>query len=155
MKTLRFTWLGSIIVVLLAAPVGGAAAQTDESPSDSGAVASGADYADMVMEAWDTYDVEAIEAVYAPDVVMIIDQATLAEDRDELAVVIKQALGMGNSYRQVGDVVVHEAPAGDLYLGTIVEVVGRGHPKGVPVVGFYRVRDGQVIRHVFMDAEHY
>jgi len=38
---------------------------------------------------------------------------------------------------------------------TTVEVVGTDHPKGDPVIGFYRVRDGRVIRHVFMDARLY
>ncbi len=62
---------------------------------------------------------------------------------------------IGNTYRQVGSVVEYLAADGDLYVATLVEVVGPGHPDGVPVVGFYRVKDGQVIRHVFMDAEHY
>lgn len=62
---------------------------------------------------------------------------------------------IGNTYRQVGSVVEYLAADGDLYVATLVEVVGPGHPDGVPVVGFYRVKDGHVIRHVFMDAEHY
>ena len=62
---------------------------------------------------------------------------------------------VGNTYRQHGAVIEYKDQEGDLYVGTIVEVKGLGHPTGVPIVGFYRVRGGKVIRHVFMDAEHY
>jgi hypothetical protein len=42
-----------------------------------------------------------------------------------------------------------------MYVASLVEVKGTGHPAGVPLVGFYRVHDGKIIRHIFMDAEHY
>lgn len=60
-----------------------------------------------------------------------------------------------NTYRTVGPVSSYEAADGDLYVTVLVVAIGRPHPRGVPVVGFYRVHDGKVIRHVFMDAEHY
>jgi len=52
-------------------------------------------------------------------------------------------------------VIDYQAFDGDLNVATLLEVVGRRHPGGVPVIGFYRVHDGKVIRHVFMDAEDY
>ena len=60
-----------------------------------------------------------------------------------------------NTYRTVGPVSSYEAADGDLYVTVLVVVTGPAHPRGVPVVGFYRVHDGKVIRHVVMDAEHY
>lgn len=64
---------------------------------------------------------------------------------------IATAIGIGNTYTQVGPV----AEDGDMYIGTLVDVVGGAHPNGDPLVGFYRVRNGEVIRHVFMGAERY
>lgn len=107
------------------------------------------------MEAWATGDQAVIDVIYAEDVQMVLDGETIAENREEITSVISVAIGIGNTYRQVGSVVEYLASDGDLYVTTLVEVVGTAHPNGVPVVGFYRVRDGQVIRHVFMDAEHY
>lgn len=115
----------------------------------------GASISEMVMEAWATGDQADIDTVYAENVRMVLDDETLAENREEITSVITGAIGIGNTYRQVGPVAEHLAADGDLYVATLVEVVGIGHPEGVPVVGFYRVRDGKVIRHVFMDAEHY
>lgn len=115
---------------------------------------TGASVADSVMTAWATGDQADIDAIYAEDVVMALDGTTLAEDREEITSVITGALGIGNTYEQIGPVAVYAAEDGDLYVGTLVEVVGAGHPVGDPVVGFYRVRDGRVIRHIFMDAEH-
>jgi hypothetical protein len=55
----------------------------------------------------------------------------------------------------VGPVIDYQVPEGDLFVATLVEVVGPGHPSGDPIVGFYRVHDGKVTRHVFTDVEHY
>jgi len=85
----------------------------------------------------------------------VLDGETIAENREEITSVITIAIGVGNTYRQVGSVVEYVASDDDLYVTTLIEVVGAAHPTGDPVVGFYRVRDGQVIRHVFMDAEQY
>lgn len=115
---------------------------------------AGASVSESVMTAWASGDQADIDAIYAEDVVMALDGETLAENRDEISSVIASAIGGGNTYEQVGPVAVYVAGDGDMYVGTLVEVVGPGHPIGVPVVGFYRVRDGKVIRHIFMDAEH-
>lgn len=109
----------------------------------------------MVMKAWDTGDSADIDAVYAADVLMVIDTETYASDREELAGVITGAMSIGNIYRQVGPVVEYLGSDGDTYLATLVVVTGPGHPSGAPVVGFYRVRDGKVIRHILLDAEGY
>ena len=111
---------------------------------------------EMVMEAWATGEQADIEAIYAVDVRMVLDDETVAENRDEITSVITGAISIGNTYRQVGPVTEYvAADDGDLYVATLVEVVGAGHPDGDPIVGFFRVRDGKVIRHVFIDAEHY
>jgi hypothetical protein len=115
----------------------------------------GASVSEMVMDAWASGDQADIDAVYAQDVRMVLDGDPVAENREEITSVIIGAIGMGNTYEQVGPVTTYLATNGDLYIGTLLEVVGIGHPEGDPVVGFYRVRDGNVIRHVFMDAEHY
>lgn len=116
---------------------------------------SGRSIGEMVMEAWATGDQAAIDAIYAEDAQMVLDGETIAENREEMTSTISGAIGIGNTYRQVGSVVEYVASDDDLYVATLVEVVGPGHPTGVPVVGFYRVRDGKVIRHVFIDAEHF
>lgn len=114
-----------------------------------------ASISEMVMEAWATGEQADIDAVYAEDVRMVLDEETIAENREEITSVITGAIGFGNTYQQIGPVSGYVAADGDLYVATLVEVVGVGHPDGDPIVGFYRVRDGKVIRHVFVDAEHY
>jgi len=121
------------------------------SPDDL-ATSEGQSISEKVMQAWATGDQAAIEAVYAPGVVLKVDDGTAAAGRDPIASVIRNAIKYGNSYRQVGPVIEYRASDGDLYVTTTVEVVGPDHPKGDPVIGFYRVRDGQVIHHIFMDA---
>jgi ketosteroid isomerase-like protein len=116
---------------------------------------SGESIGEMVMEAWATGDQAAIDAIYAEDVQMVLDGGTIAENREEMTSTISGAISIGNTYRQVGSVVEYVASDDDLYVATLVEVVGPGHPTGVPIVGFYRVRDGKVIRHVFIDVEHF
>jgi hypothetical protein len=86
---------------------------------------------------------------------MVLDDETLAENREEITSVITGAISFSNTYQQIGPVTEYVATDGDLYVATLVEVVGGGHPDGDPIVGFYRVKDGKVIRHVFIDAEHY
>ena len=110
---------------------------------------------EMVMEAWATGEQADIDAVYAENVRMVLDDETVAENRDEITSVITGAISFGNTYQQIGPVADYFAANGDLYIATLVEVVGAGHPDGDPIVGFYRVKDGKVIRHVFIDAEHY
>jgi hypothetical protein len=154
MKTQRAFVMGILSLALLLSVAGGAVAQIEETPADPQATSPGQIASALAMEAWATGATEDIEVAYDPNVVMIIDDDTLAEDRDEITSVIRAGLSI-NTYRQVGPVAELEASDGDLYVATLVEVVGLGHPDGVPVVGFHRVRDGKVIRHVFMDAEHY
>jgi hypothetical protein len=136
-----------LILILLAALLSAGCGADDE--SEAAAVS------EMVMQAWATGEQADINAVYAEDVRMVIDDETLAENREEITSVITGAINFGNTYQQVGPVTEYIAVDGDLYVATLVEVVGAGHPDGDPIVGFFRVRDGKVIRHVFIDAEHY
>jgi hypothetical protein len=124
--------------------------------SETGSVSQeAASVSEMVMEAWATGDQADIDAVYAEEVRLVLDDETVAENRDEITSVITGAISFGNTYQQVGPVTEYVAADGDLYVATLVEVVGAGHPDGDPIVGFYRVRGDKVIRHVFIDAEHY
>ncbi|MDH3295716.1 MAG: nuclear transport factor 2 family protein, partial [Acidimicrobiia bacterium] len=102
----------------------------------------GTDVSHDAMRAWESGDPADIEAVYDPSVVVIIDGKELASDRDEMGSVIASAIGLGNTYDHVEPVAFYTASDGDVYIAGIVEVVGPGHPEGVPLVGFFRVRDG-------------
>ena len=112
---------------------------------------------DAIMKPWATGDTTDVEAIYDPDVRMVLDGDVVATGREELTSIIVDAVdgGNGNTYTPVGPCSGYLATDGDTYVSGIVNVGGSGHPTGVPVVGFYRVRDGLVIRHVAMDAEHY
>ena len=83
---------------------------------------TGASAAESVMTAWATGDQADIDAIYAEDVVMALDGTNLAENREEITSVITGALGIGNTYEQIGPVAVYRAEGGDLYIGTVVEV---------------------------------
>ena len=100
-----------------------------------------------------------IAATYDPavKVVLIYDNAehVIARNTKELTGEITGAITFGNTYRQIGPVSTYEAKDGDLYVAHIVEVKGPGHPDGVPVVGFYRVHNGKVIRQIGLNTEHY
>jgi hypothetical protein len=112
--------------------------------------------AERIMQAWGpAYDEAKVEAIYDPGTLMMLDTDVLAADREQLKTVIRGALGFGNRYNLVGSMVPYERFDGDLYLAALVEVTGPGHPSGDPMVGFYRVRDGKVDRHVFMYAPDY
>ncbi|MDF1596790.1 MAG: hypothetical protein P1T08_11990 [Acidimicrobiia bacterium] len=121
----------------------------------SSGVGSGESIGDVVMEAWSGGDPAAIERIYDTDVVMVLDGDIVAEDRQQITGIIEGAVGIGNTYQLIGSVTEYNASNGDLFVATLVEVVGAGHTTGDPTVGFYRVRDGKVIRHVFMDAAVY
>ena len=112
---------------------------------------------DAIMKPWATGDAADVEAIYDPAVRMLLDGDVVATNREELTAIIVDAVdgGNGNTYTPVGPCSGYLATDGDTYVSGIVNVGGSGHPSGVPVVGFYRVRDGLVIRHVAMDAEHY
>ena len=153
----RPRWLPLVVVIGVIAVVAGVVVTTilqmggDASAPDG----EGQSVSQMVMEAWATGEQTDIDAVYAENVRMVIDEETLAENREEITSVITSAIRFGNTYQQIGPVSEYVATDGDLYVATLVEVVGAGHPTGDPIVGFYRVRDGKVIRHVFIDSEHY
>lgn len=141
----------SIVLVVVLSLVSIVGCSSEDSADDE----TGASVAEAVMAVWATGDQADIDAIYAEDVVMVLDKVTVAEDRTEISSIITGAMGIGNTYTQVGPVAVYVADDGDMYVGTLVEVVGPGHPTGDPIVGFYRVRDGEVIRHVFMEAPSY
>lgn len=136
-----------IVYAIVVALIVVTACSSDDTNDDE----DGASIAESVMAAWASGDEADVAAVYAGDVVMVLDGEALAENRTEIAEVIASAASIGNTYTQVGPVAVYEAD-GDMYVATLVEVAGAGHTDGDPLVGFYRVRDGEVIRHVFMYA---
>lgn len=152
----RRTLILILLVGLLSTGCGDDEPATASSPEEAAPVSQEAvSVSAMVMEAWATGEQADIDAIYAEDVRMVLDDETVAENRDEISSVITGAIAFGNTYRQVGPVTEYVVTDGDQYVATLVEVVGAGHPDGDPIVGFYRVRDGKVIRHVFIDAEHY
>jgi hypothetical protein len=145
-----------IVAVTLALLVGsaiGVAAQ--DQGSDGPDAGPGQAISDKVMEVWATGDEAQIEAVYDPEVLMMLDKDVLATNRDEIRSTIAGAMGIGNTYEQIGPVIEYQDEEGDLYVATIVEGKGTFHPTGDPVIGFYRVRGGKVIRHIFMYASDY
>lgn len=122
--------------------------------------APGQDVADRVAKAWATGDAASIAAAYDPKVKVILvydnTEDVVASNIEELTTAIKGAIGLGNTYEQIGPVAYYEsAEDGDVFVASMVEVEGIAHTVGDPLVGFYRVRDGKVTKHVFMDAEHY
>jgi hypothetical protein len=149
----RPRWLR--LAVLLGATVAVAGVVVTAILLTGGASSDGQSVSEMVMKAWATGEQTDIDAVYADNVRMVVEGETLAETREEITSVITVAIRIGNTYQQVGPVSEYVATDGDLYIATLVEVVGTAHPAGDPIVGFYRVRDGKVTRHVFIDAEHY
>jgi ketosteroid isomerase-like protein len=140
-------------IVLITGVLGLAAGVGVAALLDQGADADpGTEVSDAVMTAWATADPDDIKAIYADDALFVLDGESVASGVDRFIDMIPT---VANTYRTVGPVTSYEAADGDLYVTALVVATGPPHPNGVPVVGFYRVHDGKVIRHVFMDAEHY
>lgn len=151
------SWLVAVtglVAILLAGIAGYAIAGGFTSEASRGQEVS-----DRVMKAWATGDAGAIAATYDPavKVVLVYDNTedVIARNAKDLTTTIQGAIGFGNTYTQIGPVSTYEAEDGDLYVASTVEVRGPGHPNGAPLVGFYRIHHGKVIRHIFLDAEHY
>lgn len=151
------SWLVAVIALaaILLAGIGGYAIAGGFTTGS----APGRDVTDRVMNAYATGDAASIAATYDPAVrvVLIYDNAehVVARNAKELTGAIKAAIVFGNTYKQIGPVSTYVAKDGDLYIAHIIEVKGSGHPDGVPVVGFFRVHNGKVIRQIGLDAEHY
>jgi len=155
MRTLRRTLLGTVIVALLGGLGGAVMAQETEegTPAPSVDIQT---VAAMIAQAWaPEYDEAKVEAIYDDEVLMMVDNDVYAADREELKSLIRNALGVGNRYAHIGPVIDYVGRDGDLYLAGLVEVSGAGHPNGDPLVGFWRVHDGKVIRHIFLYAPDY
>ena len=154
----HFGWPIGVVVGLLALFLAGLAGYAIAGGFTSES-SRGQEMSDGVMEAWATGDAASIAATYDPAVqVLLVYDGTedvVAKNAKELTEAINGAIGFGNTYRQIGPVSTYQTEGGDLYVASTVEVTGPGHPEGVPLVGFYRVRNGRIIRHVFLDAEHY
>jgi hypothetical protein len=143
-------------VILVFASGAGALATDQSDQTDVSADSPGQIISDKINEAWTReYDEAKVKAIYDPDVIMMLDTDVLAANRDEIKSLISGALGVGNTYTQIGSLIEYEDELGDLYLASIVEVAGVGHQKGDPLVGFWRIRDGKVIHHIFMYAPQY
>jgi ketosteroid isomerase-like protein len=139
-----------VLVVMAFAATAAIAFAWGRQTAPDAAADPGAAISEAVMTAWATGDPADIAAIYADDAVFVVDGDPLAEGIDQITEMIG---GTENTYEQIGPVSSLESD-GDRYVSFLVEVVGPGHPTGDPVVGFYRVRDGMVIRHVVIDAEH-
>ncbi len=147
----RLLAAGSLVVAIVAAGIVGyalAGGFTTES-------APGEDVSDRVMNVWATGDAASVRATYDPAVLVTLDADVVASSAKEVAEVAGNAIANGNTYKQIGPVAYYKSKEnGDIYVASLVEVTGAGHPVGDPLVGFYRVRNGKVIRHIFIDAEH-
>jgi hypothetical protein len=146
--------LVGLVAIVLAGVVGYAIAggfTTESSP--------GQKVADRVLNAYATGDAASIAATYDPavKVVLIYDGAehVIASNAKEETGVIKDAIASGVTLKQIGAVSTYEAEDGDLYVAHSIELTSPTHPNGIPVIGFYRVHDGKVIRQIGLDAEHY
>lgn len=119
----------------------------------------GQEVADAVVNAYSTGDAATIAATYDPavKVVLIYDKAehVVARSAKELTGVIKDSIAFGATLKQIGPVATYRAKDGDLYVAATSELTSPSHPDGIPIVGFYRVHNGKVIRQVGLDAEHY
>lgn len=147
----RLRWLVPVVVAAILA-VGAGVVVVSRLAEDGEARAA----ADQVMEAWATGDQATVASAYAEGVRMVIDSETLAENREQMVDHITFVIGWGNTYRRVGPVSEYVTTDGDLYVSFMIEgKAGTEDAEGVPIVGFLRVRDGQVIRHVFMHADDY
>ena len=123
------------------------------------ATSPGQAVADRVNNVWATADPAAIRATYAANVKFLLEmpgERAQFSNRAQLADTIHSAVIVaGYTYTQIGPVSSYTAADGDMYVTSLIEIRGSGHPSGVPAVGFYRVHNGKVIRQIFMDAEHY
>lgn len=115
--------------------------------------------ADGVVNAYATGDPATIAATYDPavKVVLIYDNAEhmVARNAKQLTGVIKGSIAFGDTLKQIGPVSTYKANDGDLYVTSLTELTSPSHPDGIPIVGFYRVHNGKVIRQIGLDAEHY
>ena len=155
MRMLRM-WLVATVMLVLLVGVGGAVAAQEPDEEEPAPSIDIQTVADMIAQAWmPDYDEAKVEAIYDAEILMMLDTDVLATDLEQLKSVIKGGLGVGNRYRTISPVVGYEDDDGDLYIAGIVEAGGTYHPSGDPMVGFWRVRDGKVIRHIFMYAPDY
>lgn len=147
----RLLIVGGLVVAILGAGIAGYALSGGFTPES----APGQDVSERVMDVWSTGDAASVRATYDPAVLVTLDADVVASSAKEVSEVVGNAIAYGNTYRQIGPVAYYKSEEdGDVYVASLVEVRGTGHPAGDPLVGFYRVRDGKVIRHVFIDAEH-
>lgn len=149
MRTLRVSLVGTFLLVLLGGPGSVVAVEDDSTPPVDGQTV-----AEMVNAAVNGCDVvecavAPFEAVYAPDVQLILDGEVYAEGLDEMRRVAREADRGGATFRLVAPVAEYRAGDGDLYLAMWVEITGpAGLPMGDPILSLMQVRDGKVITQV-------
>jgi ketosteroid isomerase-like protein len=148
-----------VALVALAAAVAGLAGYAIAGGFSSETNA-GQDLSSRVMSVWASGDTAAINALYAPNAQLVGEypgRPASEGDMNRAAVTetIKHAIAVGNTYTQVGPVTSYTAANGDMYVSSLIEVKGSGHPVGDPMVGFYRVHDGKIIRQIFLYAPGY
>lgn len=140
--------VAAVLAVVLAA-FGGYALAGGFSTSEGQTVS------DNVLQAWRTGDVDDMKAAYAPTVEFVMDDASSTLTREQLRANIQTNLTMAglwdepDAVQQIGPVAEYTDGDGDLYVTSMVDV------NGSPMSGFYRVRDGKVISHVFLTVRDY
>ena len=144
-----------VALVALAAVVAGLAGYAIAGGFSSSEPNPGQAVSSKVMSVFASGDTAAINALYAPNAQLVGEYpgrpiSELDKNRAQLTATIKHAIAVGNTYTQVGPVTSYTAANGDMYVASIVEVKGSGHLTGDPLVGFYRVHDGKIIRQIFL-----
>lgn len=144
----------AVVAVLLAGAAGYALA-----PGFTAESSPGQQVSNRVLNAYATGDAASIVATYDPavKVILIYDgtEHVIASNIEEQTGVIKDAIAIGETLKQIGPVSTYEAANGDLYVAHTLELTSPYHPDGIPLIGFYRVHNGKVIRQIGIDTEHY
>ena len=152
----RSRLIATVVLVALAAGLAGYAIAGGFSSASNPAQ----DLSSRVMAAWASGDIAAINDLYAPNAKLVLEYPgrpanEMANGRANIATTIAAVKGIGNTYTQLGPVTSYTAPNGDLYVTSVVEVKGLAHQAGTPIIGYYQVHDGKIIRQIFLQAELY
>jgi hypothetical protein len=149
MRAFRMSLVGTFMLVLLGGPGGVVAVEEDPVPPVDGQTI--AEMVNAAVNGCDVVDCDAapFEAVYAPDVRLVVDGEVYAEGLDGMRSMARTADRNGATFRLIAPVAEYHAGDGDLYLAMWVEVTGpAGLAMGDPILSLMQVRDGKVITQV-------
>jgi hypothetical protein len=149
----RPTWLlaSLAVVTLVIGGLGGWLIRGSSNPSSPAGQQLAEEITDKVMRAWTTGAAVDIDAVYASDATLVLDGEVLP---GSMATIVKGAIDYGNTYEQIGPAsyFVPATAEADTYVSAMIKVTGKDHPHGDPLVTFFRVQNGKVVRHVSSQA---